>query len=218
MKIRSLLELEEALDNDLAWRKHEISLITGQVSISRKKIRITLIRAAITLMYAHWEGHVKKAAQIYLTYLNHKAPKYSEMKDNFCYISLHERFEDGFSIKKYVSQKEIFEYISSGLGCNFKVNCEKVVDTESNLKSQVFLNLMYQLGLDTEPFELRQNFIDQKLIKNRNAIAHGERVSEQELEEAYNVILDNLLIMIQTVHNMIKSSASNNEFLKDKVN
>lgn len=214
MKIRSLLELEEALDNDLAWRKHEISLITGQVSRSKNKIRLTLIRAAITLMYAHWEGHIKKSAQIYLTFLNHKAPKYSEMKENFCHISLQEKFEEGFSIKKYISQKEIFEYISSGLNCNFKVNCDKIVDTESNLKSQVFLNLMYQLGLDTGPFELRKNFIDQKLIKNRNAIAHGERVSEQELEEAYDEISNNLLYMIQTVHNMIKATASNSGFLK----
>lgn len=214
MKIRSLFELEEALDNDLAWRKHEISLITGQVSKSKNRIRLTLIRAAIALMYAHWEGHVKKAAQIYLTYLNHKAPKYSEMKDNFCHISLYERFEEGFSIKKYASQKEIFEYISSGLSCNFKVNCEKVVDTESNLKSNVFLNLMYQLGLETAQFELKKNFIDQKLIKNRNAISHGERISEQELEEAYDEIVKNLLFMIQTVHNMIRTAASNSGFLK----
>ncbi|MGG4664575.1 MAE_28990/MAE_18760 family HEPN-like nuclease [Providencia vermicola] len=214
MKIRSRLELEEALDQDLFWRKHEIASINGQILGARKSVRTTLIRAAITLMYAHWEGHVKKAAEVYLTYLNHLAPKYSRMKPNFCHISLHEKFESGFSIKKYLSQKEIFDYISSGLECNFKVNCQKIVDTESNLKSDVFLNLMHQLGLETKNFELKKIFIDQKLVKNRNAIAHGERVSEQELEEAYREISSDLFDMIQTVHNMIKNAASNDEYLK----
>ncbi|MEX6396638.1 MAE_28990/MAE_18760 family HEPN-like nuclease [Providencia hangzhouensis] len=55
------------------WRKHEISSINGQILGARKSVRTTLIRAAITLMYAHWEGHVKKAAEVYLTYLNHLA-------------------------------------------------------------------------------------------------------------------------------------------------
>ena len=150
MKIRSLGELEDALDLDLAWRKHEISMINGEVSLAKKKLRITLIRAAIILMYAHWEGHIKKSAEIYLTYLNYKAPKYSMMKDNFCHISLYEKFEEGFSIKKYQSQKKIFEYISSGLTDNFKVDCEKVIDVDSNLKSHVFLNLVYQLGIDSK--------------------------------------------------------------------
>ncbi|MEX6368671.1 MAE_28990/MAE_18760 family HEPN-like nuclease [Providencia huaxiensis] len=61
---------------------------------------------------------------------------------------------------------------------------------------------------------MKKIFIDQKLIKNRNAIAHGERVSEQELEEAYREISSDLFDMIQTVHNMIKNAASNNEYLK----
>lgn len=214
MKIRSLGELEDALDLDLAWRKHEISMINGEVSSAKKKLRITLIRAAITLMYAHWEGHIKKSAEIYLTYLNYKAPKYSMMKDNFCHISLYEKFEEGFSIKKYQSQKKIFEYISSGLTDNFKVDCEKVIDVDSNLKSHVFFNLVYQLGIDSKNFELKQNFIDKKLIKNRNAIAHGDRISDAELEDSYQEIKNELLDMIQTFHNMVKNAASNNEYLK----
>ena len=73
---------------------------------------------------------------------------------------------------------------------------------------------MNQLGLDMQPFELKFNFIDQKLIKNRNAIAHGEYVSNKDIDDAYDEISTHLLILIETFHNMIKTAASNKEYLK----
>ena len=56
--------------------------------------------------------------------------------------------------------------------------------------------------------------IVKKLIKNRNAIAHGDRISDAELEDSYQEIKKELLDMIQTFHNMVKNAASNNEYLK----
>ncbi|WP_272529225.1 MULTISPECIES: MAE_28990/MAE_18760 family HEPN-like nuclease [unclassified Providencia] len=214
MKIRTLEELDSALDSDLSWRKHEISLITNSVFKAKGKVKLTMKRAAITLMYSHWEGYVKKSSEIYLAYLNRLAPKYCNMKDNFSHISLKSRFNKGFTLKKYDSQKEIFDYIINGLNCNFNVNYEDVIDTESNLKSEQFSNILSQLGLDMQPFELKFNFIDQKLIKNRNAIAHGEYVADKDINDAYDEISTHLLELIDTFHSMIKSAASNKEYLK----
>ncbi|MCE9839630.1 hypothetical protein LZ636_08030 [Proteus terrae] len=215
MKIRSLYELDNALDQDLAWRKHEISTIVGQVSSSRKSAKITLMRAAIALMYSHWEGHVKNASEIYLTYLNSISPKYIEMKDNFKHISLRSKFEEGFSIKEYSSQKEIYEYISFGLNCNFNINEKHIVKTNSNLKSDVFRNIMEQLGLKFNDLELKSNFIDQVLLNNRNCIAHGERLNPQDITDAYDNIKEEIIEMLEIVNRTIKNAASNKEYLKD---
>jgi hypothetical protein len=215
VKVRSLEELEDGLDKDLSWRKHEISLITGLIQKAKGPKEKTLIRAGIALMYSHWEGHIKKCAEIYLCYLNHLSHKYCDMKDNFAHLSLAEKFAEGFSIKKYKSQKEIFSYIESGLTSNFKVDEKKVIDTESNLKSEVFLNMIHQLGLDVSPFELKNNFIDKTMVKNRNSIAHGERVGDKELLDAYIDIEKELLVMIQTFQNMIRTAACNKSFLKE---
>lgn len=215
MKIRSLYELDDALDQDLAWRKHEISTIVGQVSSSRKSAKITLMRAAIALMYSHWEGHVKNASEIYLTYLNSISPKYIEMKDNFKHISLRSKFEEGFSIKEYSSQKEIYEYISFGLNCNFNINEKHIVKTNSNLKSDVFRNIMEQLGLKFNDLELKSNFIDQVLLNNRNCIAHGERLNPQDITNAYYNIKEEIIEMLEIVNRTIKNAASNKEYLKD---
>lgn len=214
MKVRSLSELEDQLDSDLAWRKYEFSLLSGLIQTAKGAKKNTLIRASITLMYSHWEGHIKKSAEIYLCYLNHLAHKYCDMQDNFAHLSLTDKFSSGFSIKKYKSQKEVFDYVQMGLSCNFKVNEQQVIDTESNLKSDVLLNMLMQLGLDIEPFELKSNFIDEKMIKNRNSIAHGERVGNKDLEDAYNEIKQELLFLIETFNNLIRNAASNKSFLK----
>lgn len=214
MRIRSLYELEGALDQDLAWRKHEIITIIGQVSSARKSAKITLMRAAIALMYSHWEGHVKNASEIYLVYLNSLSPKYIDMKDNFKHISLRSRFEEGFSIKEYSSQKEIYEYILFGLNCNFHVNEKHIVKTNSNLKSDVFINIMEQLGLKFNDLELKSNFIDQVLLNNRNCIAHGERLNDQDITNAYDNVKEEIIEMLEIVNRTIRNAASNREYLK----
>lgn len=214
MKVRSTYELETKLDDDLVWRRKEFTTIRFLVAAARKHEKIVLTRAGIALLYAHWEGHIKTAAEAYICYLNFKAHKYSEMKDNFTQLSLTDKFAQGFSIKKFASQKGIFEYLTGSLSDNFKVDEKKIIDTESNLKSTVLFNMMGQLGLDMKDFELKENFIDSIMLKNRNSIAHGDRVKEKELEDAYNALETELLEMIVTFQNLIRNAASNQEYLK----
>ncbi len=213
MKIKSFEQLESALDNDLSWRRKEFTTIKFLIAESRKHQKIVLIRAGIALLYSHWEGHVKLAAEIYLSYLNNLALKYSEMKVNFIQLSLAEKFAKGFSIKSFSSQKSICEYLTQGQTEKFKVDEKKIIDTESNLKYEVLFNLIGQLGLDIEPFILKENFINKVLLKNRNNIAHGQRVSDHELESAYNELEDELLGMIIMFQNLIRNAVSNEEYL-----
>ncbi len=213
MKIRSIDELGDALETDLSWRKKELTTINLLIQGSRSHQKEVLIRAGIALMYAHWEGHIKKASECYLCLLNKKAHKYSDLKDNFKHISLADKFSQGFSINKYESQKELFEYIYSCKDEKFCVSESNIIDTESNLKYNVLKKLMHQLGLDLTKFELKENFIDSTLLKNRNSIAHGERISNKQLETAYKEIQETIIGMIQTYHNLIYNAAVTEEYL-----
>lgn len=214
MKVRSLYELQEKLDGDLAWRKREFTTLKFMVGAARQHEKLILLRAAITLLYAHWEGHVKFCASAYLSYLNCLSPKYSEMKENFFQMSLGERFKDGFSIKKFSSQKEVYNYIQSEQSDGFCVNEKVVIDTESNLKYEVVLNILGQLGLNEGLYELKENFIDSKLIKCRNCIAHGDKVDERELFDTYSELEEELLSMIQDFQSSILNAAENRCYLK----
>lgn len=214
MKVRSAYELDGVLDNDLAWRKREFTTIKFLIAKSRNHEKIVLIRAGIALMYSHWEGHVKKASQAYLCYLNSQAHNYSDLQENFIQLSLGEKFSQGFSIKKYESQKNIFKYLTGELQEAFSLDEKTVIDTESNLKYPVLFNIMNQLGLDIREFELKEHFIDTILLNYRNKIAHGERLNERELEEAYVELEDELLNLIILYQNLIRNAVTSKSYLK----
>lgn len=215
MNIRSIYELEDYLDKDLAWRKKEFTTIKFMIKSSRKHEIQILKKTAITLLYSHWEGYLKNSSQAYLCYLNHLAPRYCDLKENFVQLSLAEKFSSGFSIKKYNSQRDIYNYITGALNECLKIDEKRVVDTESNLKYQVLCNIMGQIGLDNQLFELKENFIDSIMLKYRNAIAHGDRVQDDEVDDAYEQLENELLDMIMTYQNLIKNAASTRSFLKN---
>ncbi|SET78262.1 MAE_28990/MAE_18760 family HEPN-like nuclease [Thalassotalea agarivorans] len=214
MKIRSASELEDLLDKDLAWRKREFTTIKFLIADARNHEKIVLIRAGVALMYSHWEGHVKKASQGYLAYLNSQAHNYCDMKDNFTQLSLGEKFSQGFSIRRYESQEKIFKYLTGELKEAFKLDEKAAIDTESNLKYPVLLNIMNQLGLDVSQFELRENFINNTLLENRNKIAHGERLNDQVIQGAYNSLEKELLDLIVLYQNLIRNAVTEKSYLK----
>ncbi|WP_394143078.1 MAE_28990/MAE_18760 family HEPN-like nuclease [Vibrio atypicus] len=214
MKIRSLTELDDQLSKDLSWRRKEFTSLKFMVSSSRKHEKTILMRASIAMLYAHWEGHIKFCAQAYITYLKHVAPSYKQMTNNFIQMSAGEKFKEGFSIKRFSSQQEIFEYLTKDQDDKFDVNENVVIDTESNLKYEVVFNILGQLGLDTTVFELKENFINSKLLKCRNAIAHGDRLSEQDLIDTHTELEKELLLMIETFQNLILNAAENKSYLK----
>ena len=214
MKIRSLSELEDQLTTDLSWRRKEFTTLKLLVSSSRKHEKLTLMRASISMLYAHWEGHIKFCAQVYIIYLKCLAPSYKQMTDNFIQMSIGEKFKEGFSIKRFSNQKDIFEYLTQEQSNKFDVNEETVIDTQSNLKYEVILNMLGQLGLDTSIFELKENFINSKLLKCRNSIAHGDRIAEVDINSTYEELEEELLHMIETFQSLVVTAANNKSYLK----
>lgn len=214
MKIKTLYDLEESISHDMAWRIKEFIDLKLMVSSAKKHKKIILIRASITLLYSHWEGHIKHCSQIYLNYLNNLGIPYENLNDNFKQLSLSEKFKEGFSIKKFPSQKMIHDYLTKPINENFKINENIIINTESNLKYEVFSNILGQLGLSGSMFELKENFINSKLLRCRNAIAHGERINQEEIEDTYNEIESELLNMIKTFQNLILNAATTKQYLK----
>nr|WP_227552483.1 MAE_28990/MAE_18760 family HEPN-like nuclease [Acinetobacter baumannii] len=88
------------------------------------------------------------------------------------------------------------------------------MDTDSNLKYEIVLNILRQLGLNEKVFELKQNFIDSKLVRCRNCIAHGEFLPIDEINDTYNEVETELLDMIQIFQDLIRDAVSNQDYLK----
>ncbi len=88
MKIRSALDLNDALDNALAWRKKEILTISLTIkNQKRQHLQQTYLRASIPILYAHWEGYTKEASNYYIEFVVRQRLTYKQLSTNFISIS-----------------------------------------------------------------------------------------------------------------------------------
>lgn len=215
MKVRTTIELQDALDNDLSWRKREFTTIKFMVEKeSRNHLKVVLYRTAIALLYSHWEGHVKLCAIYYLNFISHLGKNLDQLTDNFSQIFLAVEFQGGFSIKSIDNQKQVHDYFQNLSNKKFKVKGENTINTESNLNFEALEKVINQLNLDITNFVLKEKFINEKLLTNRNKICHGELVAETDLIETYNGISENLLMMIEEFNGQIIDSVINKKYLK----
>jgi hypothetical protein len=94
----------------------------------------------------------------------------------------------------------------------FNATPEKIVNTESNLSSAVFKEIILALGLDYLPlYQTRQAFIDEKLLRSRNQVAHGELVSFSE-EDAQERI-DGVLYLLDQFADQLIDAVRDENFL-----
>lgn len=69
-KIRSLDEIVSRLQADLTWRKQEIRILLRRLEDARDFEVNVATRFVLVLLYAHWEGFVKYALQVYIDYVS----------------------------------------------------------------------------------------------------------------------------------------------------
>jgi hypothetical protein len=97
-----------------------------------------------------------------------------------CLISHFKRARESVKVR-YLG--EVLRDIDEARRGVFRVSPDKVIDTESNLTSTVFGNLVQGIGLDyLDEYKTRGPFIDTKLVHGRNQVAHGELVVFQTAE------------------------------------
>ena len=73
-------EFQDFLDRDLAWRKLEISQLFMILNTVESKEIIG--KSMILLLYAHWEGFIKKSSKCYLKYVSDKNIKVQDLTSN----------------------------------------------------------------------------------------------------------------------------------------
>lgn len=166
-------DLAFQLSRDLTWRIKELSDLKSAVLLSDNVARPALLRALVTVAYAHWEGHVKFSAQKYLTHVALRKIAYSSLNRQF--------FRNDFLPKlAAIGQKslkergELIDAIMDGGSRRFVHVNDSLVNTKSNLNYDVLCDICRVCGIDPKIFLDHENFIDVILLKRRNSIAHGE--------------------------------------------
>ncbi len=175
MSVRTIEDLSYYLSSDIAWRKKELSILKGAIiSATSSSMENALLRSGITLLYAHWEGFVKLSATAYLEYIGQRRLPYQQLSNNFIAIRLRQ-IVNKVSIHNKVSEcMDIVEFLLNGLNERCSTLIKNTVNTQSNLSSKIFKEIICTLNFDYSLYATKEHMIDEQLVYRRNNIAHGQ--------------------------------------------
>ncbi|NES82458.1 MAG: hypothetical protein F6K10_14210 [Moorea sp. SIO2B7] len=214
MKLRTAEQLSDRLSKDLAWRKKELSEVKSLVenkSSSSSKHK-ALIRSGICLLYAHWEGFIKLAANSYLEYVRMQTLCYEELASNFLALAMKEKLKEAKETNKPSLYIPVCDFFLEEL--NKRCSLPKdAISTASNLSSEIFKEITHTLGIDFSPYSTKSVLIDTKLLKTRNEIAHGE-YSIFDREE-YLELHTQVISILDIFRNQIENAAINKDYMRN---
>lgn len=212
--MRTKDELLQKIDDDLIWRRRELTdfRIAIQDSVQNPGRRSALLRAGVALLYAHWEGFVKRCGTYYLEFVANQRKKASELRINFIAIKLKSHLVEVSKSRKTSASAELIDFFCNKLGDRLRIPHKGMIDTESNLSSSVFREIVWTLGLDMTPYETKCHFIDSSLVGRRNHIAHGDLL-DIDIEE-YFALHDEVMALIDTFRNQLQNAAVTNGFMR----
>lgn len=149
------------------------------------------------MLYAHWEGVIKSIAEFYLVYVSGLQLNYSELKNNFLAIDIKRTLKKFSDTNKASIHNKLVEDIYFRRNEKSNIPWKNVIKTDSNLKMDIFNEIVATIGIDANPYMLKGKLIDQRLLANRNRIAHGERMetlvgisSADDYVELHDMVLE----------------------------
>jgi MAE_28990/MAE_18760-like HEPN len=216
-EIRTFDDLTDCLSKDLAWRKIELSSMKGLIQLRKTGMHENkaLTRSGITLLYAHWEGYIKRAATAYLEFVSRqKQLNYCDLADNFIAIAMKSRLDAASKAKANQStiHNEVVKFLIESMNERIVIPRNNVIDTRSNLSFDVLSQILALLGIDNHPYEMRRVLIDEKLLAKRNCIAHGDFLDVDI--NSYQELHRNVVEMMDLFKDQIENHAVQKLYLR----
>lgn len=211
-KIRTLGDLDDALDEDLAWRRTELHSLLASARVAKGPTGACLLRAGLALMYAHWEGYTKRALGDYWTFVAMRRLTYGQLGVNFVALGIERELRRAQGMSETTGR---IARVTRVLNCNDDraLMSDREIDTQSNLSSEVLVDLFARLGIDfPSSLSTKSHFIDFSLLSNRNRVAHGEYLGVEI--EAYEDMHREVLGLLDLVRTTVSNAASTQRYLR----
>lgn len=212
--MRTKDDFVKKIDEDLIWRRRELTDFRAAIqnATANSGLRSALTRAGVALLYAHWEGFIKKSGTHYLEFVGNQGKKASELKSNFIAIKMKSRLDEASKSAKASTSAELVEFFRSKLNDRLRLPHKGIVDTESNLSSKVLREIIWILGLSMSHYETKSQLIDSSLVSRRNHIAHGSAL-DINLDE-YLQLHDDVMSLIDEFRNQLQNAVATDAFLQ----
>lgn len=214
MKIRSVAEFEEFVSSEYAWRRKELTNMRHLVLSSKNHNQEILLRSAVPLLYAHWEGIVKKLSIAMLQYLVSRGFKYSELRPSFLAYAVLEKHQRNFPAKSFGALATLFCKGGLNQSGSIQIDPSQYIDTKSNLSSDVLKDITQKIGVDYAPFELKENLIDESFLGLRNQICHGERTKIKA--DDFDSLYEEVVLLIDTFKNAVLNCVCQKAYLSEE--
>jgi hypothetical protein len=168
-------DFSNQITEDRSWRLREISDLKNAVIRADDNLRRVLLRALITICYAHWEGYVRFAARKYLEHVALRKFHYADLDRQFLRNYFLPRLAALSLSKTGIAERcALVDEIINSSDRRFSYVNEDLINTKANLNFDVLTDICLVCCVPTEFFADKAAFIDIFLLKRRNAIAHGE--------------------------------------------
>ena len=168
-------DLSRQLVQDRTWRIREISDLKTAISRADSVSQKVLLRALITICYAHWEGYVRFAARKYLEHVALRRFAFGELDRQFTRNHFLPRLAAlALSKGSFSERSSVIDDILNASSRRFSRIDSDLVNTRSNLSFAVFSEICSVCSVSAAEYAEHEVFIDVILLKRRNAIAHGE--------------------------------------------
>ncbi len=191
------------ITEDLTWRIKEIHDLMHLSSQNNKAYEKVVLRSLIPISYAHWEGHVIYASDMYIKYISKKKLVYGKLMRNF---QLNEFFSYRVrrgENKPYQDHLDFLDRVLSVPTKQFKRIDENILTSRSNLNSKILKDICSFLNLEITLFEPYFTFIDTILLDKRNNIAHGRLVPIDD--KPVKDIAEKTIELMRTFSNLIEN-------------
>ena len=225
MAANTIDSFSNSIDEDIVWRKKEISNL---MLIHDDEYSELIVKSLVLLVYSHWEGCVKNLCKEYLRYVSKQKISISDLTDNYQAIALKGRIQqmmdsqDSLTMSNELTVIEIMKgYTDKKFKIKLSDNDKTVINTQSNLNYDIFQSLLNIIGLrEKSCLATKKQYLDEKLLKNRNKIAHGNKFisgyDEFDLDiESLKSIKDLIFVVIDSLASDLKYYVENELYLSE---
>jgi hypothetical protein len=168
-----------------------------------------LLKAIVAMSYAHWEGYVKTCATQYFEHLTLRKKPFAEFERQIFVNSMLGRVDALHRGRVGLGErvKLINDILDGGTG-RFSRISPNLIDTQSNLSTDVIKDLCIICSVDSSHFEDNRTFLDVIVLRRRNAIAHGQHEYIQASE------IDDFVARILALMDAFRSLLENKIYMK----
>lgn len=214
MMKRTPTQFVETLERALFWRKKELTSLKFTVSRARSQQQEMLLRAAVCLLYAHWEGFIKDAAQEYVRYVVSQGLRLQDVAVHFVALGLRSDIVTAGASRRSTLHTSLIEKVLTGQDEQFRARWENAIDTGSNLDARYLTEILSLVGVNPANYVSKGRLLDERLLKNRNSIAHGRgmRIGFDDYSELHDVIVT----LLDRFRDDLEQSAISSNYLRSQ--